>query len=101
MVQSVYSKLMSQHQVSLLQHALRLVSKIDPPSWDEIPLDLRVSFAKYMGEEVWTHLPDLLTLREAALTILGDAIARTGEFSIDELDEAAHDATAHEVSAAK
>jgi hypothetical protein len=80
-VQSVYSKSMSQRQISLLHYALRLVSKIDQPSWDEIPVDLRISFARDMDEEVWTHLPDLLTLRKAALMIIGDAIARTGEFS--------------------
>ena len=44
-------------------------------------MDLHPSFAKYMGEEVWTGRPDLLSLREAALMIVRDAIARTGEFS--------------------
>lgn len=58
--------------------------------WDAIPPDLRVSFAKYMGEEVWTHLPDLLSLREAALMIIRDAIARTGEFSPEAADEPEH-----------
>jgi hypothetical protein len=81
MVQSVYSKSMSQRQMSLLEHALRQVAKIDQASWDAIPVDLHFSFAKYMGDEVWTHRPDLLTLRGAALMIIRDAIARTGEFS--------------------
>jgi hypothetical protein len=37
-----------------------------------------------MDEEVWTGLPDLLTLRQAALMIIRDAIARTGEFGDEE-----------------
>jgi hypothetical protein len=80
MVRSIYSNSMSQHQIQLLEHALRQVSEIDQASWDEIPADLHPSFAKYMSEEVWTGLPDLLTLKEAALMIIRDAIARTGEF---------------------
>jgi hypothetical protein len=81
MVRSAYSKSMSQHQILLLEHALRQVSKIERAGWDEIPMDLHPSFAKYMGEEVWTGQPDLLSLREAALMIIRDAIAHTGEFS--------------------
>jgi hypothetical protein len=81
MVQSVDSKSMSQHQISLIEQALRQVSKIEASGWDEIPIDLQVSFARYMGEECWTHLPDLFTLRTAALMIIRDAIARAGEFS--------------------
>ena len=81
---SVYSKSMSQHQLSLLEHALRQVSKIEQAGWEAIPLDLHPSFARYMSEEVWMHLPDLLSLREASLMIIRDAIARTGEFSDDE-----------------
>jgi hypothetical protein len=79
-VHSVYSTGMSHHQIVLLEHALRQVFRIDQTGWDEIPLDLHPSFAKYMSTEVWTGLPDLLTLREAALMIIRDAIARTGEF---------------------
>jgi len=101
MVQSVCSKSMSQRQISLLQHALRLVSKIDQAGWADIPVDLHISFAKYMGEEVWTHLPDLLTLRQAALMIIRDAIARTGEFSDDAVDATARDAVPPKVSAAR
>ena len=81
MVHAAHSKRMSQHQISLLEHALRQVSKIERAGWDEIPMDLHASFAKYMGEEVWTGQPDLLSLREAALMIIRDAIARAGEFS--------------------
>jgi len=82
MVHSIHS--MSQHQILLVEHALRQLSDIDQASWDEIPMDLHPSFAKYMDEEVWTGLPDLLTLRQAALMIIRDAIARTGEFGDEE-----------------
>ena len=82
MVHSIHS--MSQHQTLLVEHALRQLSDIDQASWDEIPMDLHPSFAKYMDEEVWTGLPDLLTLRQAALMIIRDAIARTGEFGDEE-----------------
>ena len=58
--------------------------------WSELPLDLRISFAKYMGSDAWTGLPDLLTMREAALLIVRDAIARTGEFSVQPAAEPAH-----------
>ncbi|HWB85975.1 MAG TPA: hypothetical protein VG675_17665 [Bryobacteraceae bacterium] len=84
MVHSVYSKSMSRHQALLLEHALRQLLKIDPADWDEIPAELHPSFARYMCEEVWTGLPDLLTIREAALMIVRDAIARAGEFSDEE-----------------
>jgi hypothetical protein len=82
MVHSIHS--MSQHQILLVEHALRQLSEIDQANWDEIPMDLHPSFAKYMDEEVWTGLPDLLTLRQAALLIIRDAIARTGEFGDEE-----------------
>ena len=82
MVHSIHS--MSQHQILLLEHALRQLSEIDQASWDEIPMNLHPSFARYMDEEVWTGLPDLLTLRQAALLIVRDAIARTGEFGDEE-----------------
>jgi hypothetical protein len=77
---------MSQHQLALLERGLLVLSKLDEGGWNEMPLDLRVSFAKYMDPEAWTHLPDLLTLREAALRIVRDAIAHTGEFSLDSAD---------------
>jgi hypothetical protein len=83
-VHSARSRSMSRHQMSLLEHALKQVSNIDQVGWDEIPPDLHPSFAKYMGAEVWTGVPDLETLREAALMIIRDAIARTGEFSNEE-----------------
>ena len=37
MVRPVYSTGMSQHQISLLEHALREVSNIEPCGWDVIP----------------------------------------------------------------
>ena len=82
MVHSIHS--LSQHQILLLEHALRQLWEIDQASWDEIPMDLHPSFARYMDEEVWTGLPDLLTLRQAALLIVRDAIARSGEFGDEE-----------------
>jgi hypothetical protein len=91
MVDSVYPRGMSPRQISLLHHALRLAFKIDQARWSEIPLEARISLAKYMGEDVWTHLPDLLALREAAVMIIRDAIARTGEFGGETLDTAADD----------
>ncbi|HKE24414.1 MAG TPA: hypothetical protein VKB88_18755 [Bryobacteraceae bacterium] len=81
MVHSVNSRSMSQHQITLLERALRVLAKLDEGGWQEMPPDLHIPFAKYMDAEAWTHLPDLLTLREAALMIVRDAIARTGEFS--------------------
>jgi hypothetical protein len=47
-------------------------------------MDLHPSFAKYMCRDVWTGHSDLLTLREAALMIVRDAIMRTGEFGDEE-----------------
>ena len=82
---SVDSKSMTQHQISLVEHALRQISRIEQTGWDGIPLDLHPSFAKYMCRDVWTGQSDLLTLREAALMIVRDAITRTGEFGDEEL----------------
>lgn len=87
MVHSVHPKGMSRHQLTLLERALLVLSKLDEGGWQEMPLDLRVSFAKYMDAEAWTHMPDLLTLREASLKILRDAIAHTGEFSPEAVDQ--------------
>jgi hypothetical protein len=84
MVRSVSSTSMSQHQISLLEHALREVSNIEPCGWDVIPPDLQRSFETRMGKDAWTGLPDLMTLREAALTVVLEAIAHTGEFAYDE-----------------
>jgi hypothetical protein len=84
MVHSVGSRGMTHHQISLVEQALRQVSRIEPAGWDGIPLDLHSSFARYMCRDVWTGQSDLLTLREAALMIVRDAITRTGEFREEE-----------------
>jgi hypothetical protein len=84
MVHSVVSKNMTHHQISLVEHALRHLSRIEQADWEEIPLELHPSFAKYMCRDAWTGRSDLLTLREAALMILRDAITRTGEFQVEE-----------------
>ena len=82
----------SQQQLALLERALLVLAKLDEGSWNEMPLHLRISFARYMDAEVWTHLPDLLTLRQAALKIVRDAIARTGEFGAQPAGEPSDDA---------
>ena len=82
---SVDSKHMTQHQISLVEYALRHICRIEQSGWDGIPLDLHPSFAKYMCRDVWTGQSDLLSLREAALMIVRDAITRTGEFGDQEL----------------
>jgi len=80
MAPSVDFKSMTQHQISLVECALRQIARIEQVSWGAIPPDLHFSFAKYMCRDAWTGQPDLLTLREAALMIIRDAITRTGEF---------------------
>ena len=85
MLHSVASKGMTEHQIALVEHALRQICKIEQSGWDDIPVDLHSSFAKYMCRDVWTGECDLLTLREAALMIIRDAITRRGEFSDEEL----------------
>ena len=80
-MQLVSHKVMTQHQLSLLEHALRHLTRVDQARWELIPLDLHPSFAKYMEKDVWTGLPNPISFREAALHIVRDAIARTGEFS--------------------
>jgi len=101
MTHSSHSRSMSQHQISLLQRALLIVAKIDEGGWHEIPEDLRIPFAKYMDPEAWTHLPDLLSLREAALMVVRDAIARTGEFAPEAADEPAQDEAPNKVLTAR
>jgi hypothetical protein len=72
---------MSRHQLDLLEHALCELEHFEPKGWDRMPTDLRPSFAQYMSQDVWTGGPDLFDLRHAALMIVRDAIARTGEFA--------------------
>jgi hypothetical protein len=80
MVHSVVSTNMTAHQISLVEQALRQVFRIEQTGWDGIPLEFHPSFEKYMCRDIWTGQCDLLTLREAALLIVRDAITRTGEF---------------------
>lgn len=87
---SIPSNGMSQRQIALLERALAILSKLDEGGWREIPPDLRVAFAKYMEPDAWTRLPDVLTLREAALMIVRDAIARNGEFSATSDEQPTH-----------
>jgi hypothetical protein len=84
MLHAVQSNSMTERQVLLVEHALRLASKIDPTGWESIPIDLHPAFDRYMCRDVWTGQSDLLTLRKAALMIIRDAIARTGEFGNEE-----------------
>ena len=86
----VQSDSMSPHQIALLEYALLVLSKMHEGGWNEIPLDLRISFAKHMQADVWTHTPDVLTLRDASLLIVRDAIARTGEFRAGSGGERGH-----------
>jgi hypothetical protein len=82
---SIASKNMTEHQIALVEYALRQICKIEQSGWDDIPLDLHSSFEKYMCRDVWTGECDLRSLREAALMIIRDAITRTGEFGDEEL----------------
>jgi hypothetical protein len=84
MLQLVHPKSATQGQVELLEQALRQVTRISRSSWPDIPRYLHPSFAKYMGKDAWTGESDPLTLSEAALKIVRDAIMRTGEFADDE-----------------
>jgi hypothetical protein len=72
---------MTAHQIELVEHALRLLAKLSQSGWDGIPQDLQSSFSRYMSRDCWTGEPDLLTLRDAALMVLRDAVTRTGEFA--------------------
>lgn len=80
MLQSVPSEAMTPNQIQLVEHALRMLSRISTPDWAEIPPHLQACFDKYMDRDVWVGGPDLLSLSEAALMILRDAITRSGDF---------------------
>jgi hypothetical protein len=84
MLQSVHPKSATQNQIELLEHALRQLTGISQSGWRDIPQHLHAAFAKYMNKDVWTGESDPLTLSEASLMIVRDAIARTGEFADDE-----------------
>jgi len=85
MPQAVYPTRMRQSKVELLEHALRQLTGISRSGWHDIPQDLHPAFAKYMSNDVWTGESDPLTLSEASLMIVRDAITRTGEFADDEV----------------
>jgi hypothetical protein len=72
---------MSRYQIALIEQALCELAGLSRADWAEVPADLQPSFAKYMSRDVWAGTPDLFDLRHAALMIVRDAIARTGEFA--------------------
>ncbi len=84
MLQTVHPRSATQKQVELVEHALRQLTGISRSAWPEIPQYLHPAFARYMSKDAWTGEPDALSLSEAALLIVRDAIMRTGEFSYDE-----------------
>jgi hypothetical protein len=75
----------TQSQIELLEHALRQLTGISRSGWHDIPQHLHPAFAKYMSKDVWTGESDPLSLSEAALMIVRDAIARSGEFANGEM----------------
>jgi hypothetical protein len=85
MLQSVHPRSATQGQIELLEHALRQLTGISRSGWHDIPQHLHPAFAKYMSKDVWTGESDPLSLSEAALMIVRDAITRSGEFADDEM----------------
>ena len=83
MLQSVHPRSATQSHIDLVEHALRQLTGISRSGWHDIPEYLHPSFERYMRRDVWTHRSDPLTLLEAALMIVRDAIMRTGEFADD------------------
>jgi hypothetical protein len=71
----------SESEIELVECALRQVTKIQRSGWDTIPAGLHSYFEEYMSKDVWTGECDPLTLPNAALLIVRDAITRTGTFS--------------------
>jgi hypothetical protein len=84
MAELVRSRGMTQNQIDLVEHALRQVCSILDSGWNTIPMELHPFFVKYMCKDVWTGRSDPLTLREAALMVIRDAITRSGEFADEE-----------------
>src|SRR5215467_2484707 len=70
----------SQSEIELVECALRQVTKMQRSGWDTIPAGLHGYFEEYMSKDVWTGECDPLTLPNAALLIVRDAITRTGTF---------------------
>jgi hypothetical protein len=85
MLQSAHPRTRATSKIELLEHALRQLTGISRSGWHDIPQHLHPAFAKYMSKDVWTGESDPLTLSEAALMIVRDAITQTGEFADDEL----------------
>jgi hypothetical protein len=83
MLQAVRPTSKIQSRIELLEHALRQLTGISKSSWHDIPQHLHPAFAKYMSKDVWTGESDPLTLSEASLMIVRDAITRTGVFADD------------------
>ena len=84
MLQTVHPRSATRKQVELVEHALRQLTRISRSEWPEIPQYLHPAFARYMSKDAWTGEPDALTLSEASLLIVRDAIMRIGEFGDDE-----------------
>jgi hypothetical protein len=85
MLHSVRPTSTSQSRAVLLEHALRQLTGISRSGWHDIPQHLHPAFAKYMSKDVWTGESDPLTLSEASLMIVRDAIMRAGDFAADEV----------------
>jgi hypothetical protein len=84
MLHAVHPTSTTQGKIELLEHALRQLTGISRAGWHDIPQHLHPAFAKYMSRDVWTGESDPLTLSEAALMIVRDAITHTGEFAESE-----------------
>jgi hypothetical protein len=85
MLQTVRPTSTIQARIELLEHALRQLTGISKSGWHDIPQHLHPAFAKYMSKDVWTGESDPLTLSEASLMIVRDAITRTGVFADDDV----------------
>ena len=85
MLQAVRPTSKIQSRIELLEHALRQLTGISRSGWHDIPQHLHPAFAKYMSKDVWTGESDPLTLSEASLMIVRDAITRTGVFADDDV----------------
>jgi hypothetical protein len=83
MTQPRYDPTMTSSQTELVETALHQLAKMDPCTWDEIPESQKTYFIQYMDKDVWTGEVDLFTLRDAALLLIRDAIARTGAFAAE------------------
>ena len=85
MLRPAHPRSATRSQVELVEYALRQVTGVSRSGWGDIPDHLRALFAKYMIEDIWTGASDPLSLSDASLRILRDAITRTGPFAGDEV----------------